>query len=134
MTEQSRSSTVRHSRVVFVCLGVTLGMLGMSYAAVPLYQLFCQVTGYAGTTQRADDTTGTVLDRRMTVRFDSNVSNELNWEFTPVQREITLHIGEKAQTSYTARNYGSTPSIGTATFNVTPGVAGVWLQTRKTGR
>jgi cytochrome c oxidase assembly protein subunit 11 len=114
-------------RVVGVCLGVTFGMLGMAYAAVPLYQIFCQVTGYAGTTQRAEDSTGTVLNRTMTVRFDSNISSDLDWEFAPSQREITLRVGDKAQAFYTAKNLGGTASKGTATFNVSPGAAGVYF-------
>ena len=116
-----------NSRVVAVCLSVTFGMLGMAYAAVPLYEIFCQVTGYAGTTQRADATTGVVLDRTMTVRFDSNISNELDWDFAPKQRQVTLKVGDQAQAVYTAKNIGSETSFGTATFNVSPGAAGVYF-------
>lgn len=112
---------------VIVCLTVTFGMLGMAYAAVPLYQLFCQVTGYGGTTQRAADTTGTVLDRQIKVRFDANMSNALNWEFKPLQRSVTLKLGEKKQIAYRARNLGRAASFGTATFNVSPGVAGAYF-------
>ena len=114
-------------KVLTVCLGVTFGMLGMAYAAVPLYQIFCQVTGYAGTTQRADDTTGTVLDKKITVRFDANISTDLDWSFAPKQRDITLRIGEKAQAVYVAKNTGNQVSHGTATFNVSPGAAGVYF-------
>ena len=75
-----------------LCLGLTFGMLCMSYAAVPLYEIFCQVTGYAGTTQRADDSTGVVLNREITVRFNSNTSTDLDWDFKPKQRSITLKV------------------------------------------
>lgn len=109
-----------------LCLGLSMGMLGMAYAAVPLYQLFCQVTGYAGTTQRADDTTGKILDKKITVRFDANISNDLDWEFKPKQRSVTVRIGEKTQVSYQAKNLGPA-SWGTATFNVAPGAAGVYF-------
>ena len=112
---------------VLACLGVSFGMLGMAYAAVPLYQIFCQVTGYAGTTQRADDTTGDVLDKKITIRFDANTSNELDWAFAPKQRAITLRIGEKGQAFYKAKNLGDETSFGTATFNVSPGAAGVYF-------
>lgn len=112
---------------VIVCLAVTFGMLGMAYAAVPLYQLFCQVTGYGGTTQRASDTTGTVLDQTITVRFDANISTALDWEFEPAQRAVTLKLGEKKQVAYRAKNLGSEASFGTATFNVSPGVAGAYF-------
>lgn len=113
--------------VVLICGGLTLGMLGMSYAAVPLYKIFCQVTGYAGTTQRADDTTGTILDRQITVRFDANVSMSLGWEFKPEVRAIKLKIGEKGTANYLAKNLSSETSFGTATFNVSPQQAGAYF-------
>jgi len=114
-------------RTVFLCLGMTFGMLGMSYAAVPLYAWFCQVTGYAGTTQRAEATTGEVLNKMITVRFDANVSQDLPWTFEAQQREVSLKIGEQKQVSYRATNDGRTANFGTATFNVTPGVAGAYF-------
>ncbi|MEO1399565.1 MAG: cytochrome c oxidase assembly protein, partial [Pseudomonadota bacterium] len=106
---------------------MTFGMLGMAYAAVPLYAWFCQVTGYAGTTQRAEAPTGTVLDKTIVVRFDANVSSDLAWTFKAKQREVSLKIGEQKQVSYMARNDGRAASFGTATFNVTPGVAGAYF-------
>ena len=118
---------VNNSKVVTICLGMTFGMLGMAYAAVPLYELFCQVTGYAGTTQRAEDTTGEVLNKTIKVRFDANVSNDLDWEFNPGIREVELKIGEKSQVSYTAKNVSQFDSFGTATFNVSPGAAGIYF-------
>ena len=127
MNASGENKSGSNLRVVGVCLGVTFGMLGMAYAAVPLYQIFCQVTGYAGTTQRAEDTTGQVLDRTMKVRFDANISSALDWEFSPKQREMTLRLGEKAQAFYSAKNLGGSPSNGTATFNVSPGAAGVYF-------
>ncbi|MEP1206638.1 MAG: cytochrome c oxidase assembly protein [Rhizobiaceae bacterium] len=116
-----------NKRVVTICLGVTFGMLGMAYAAVPLYEIFCQVTGYAGTTQRAADTTGTVLEKTIKVRFDANIANDLEWDFAPKQREMTLKLGEKKIAYYKATNTGKTESYGTATFNVSPGAAGVYF-------
>jgi cytochrome c oxidase assembly protein subunit 11 len=121
------SQPANNMKVVTICLGVTFGMLGMAYAAVPLYELFCQVTGYAGTTQRAEDTTGEILAKTIKVRFDSNVSNELDWEFAPKTREVELRIGEKSMVSYTAKNVSQFDSFGTATFNVSPGAAGVYF-------
>ena len=118
---------VNNCKVVTICLGMTFGMLGMAYAAVPLYELFCQVTGYAGTTQRAEDTTGEVLNKTIKVRFDANVSNELDWEFNPQVREVELKIGEKSQVSYVAKNVSQFDSFGTATFNVSPGAAGIYF-------
>ncbi|MDD9910681.1 MAG: cytochrome c oxidase assembly protein [Ahrensia sp.] len=123
----TRADSSAHLKVAAICAGVTFGMLGMAYAAVPLYQWFCQVTGYAGTTQRAEAPTGTVLDKTITIRFDANTSNELNWDFAPKERAVTLKIGEKGQTAYTASNISSDRSFGTATFNVTPGIAGAYF-------
>lgn len=111
----------------FVCFGLSVGMLGMAYAAVPLYKIFCQVTGYAGTTQRADETTGQILAKKITVRFDSNISANLHWKFKPKQRSITLRIGEEGKAFYVAKNLGKSPSFGTATFNVSPQIAGIYF-------
>ena len=127
MSQSPHKPAGNNARVVTICLGVTFGMLGMAYAAVPLYEIFCQVTGYAGTTQRAEDSTGEVLEKTINVRFDSNISNELDWEFAPKQREVTLKLGEKATAFYTAKNVGKFDSFGTATFNVSPGAAGVYF-------
>ncbi|EFL88884.1 cytochrome c oxidase assembly protein [Ahrensia sp. R2A130] len=115
------------AKTVLACSAMAVGMLGMSYAAVPLYELFCQVTGYAGTTQRAENTDGPVLDRTITVRFDSNTDQNLNWEFKPKQRSVSVKVGEKSTIFYQAKNIGSVRSQGTATFNVSPGVAGVYF-------
>ena len=120
-------SDKRSVRVAVLCGGITLAMLGMSYAAVPLYKIFCQVTGYAGTTQRADDSSGDVLNRKITIRFDANTDSRLLWKFVPKQRDITLNIGAKAQIEYRAENVGRYGSSGTATFNVSPPQAGVYF-------
>jgi cytochrome c oxidase assembly protein subunit 11 len=114
-------------RVALICCGVFIGMLAMSYAAVPLYDLFCRVTGYGGTTQRAQDTSGKVLDRTITVRFDANTHTDLSWDFQPVQRAVEIKIGEKSQIFYRATNVGSLETWGTASFNVSPPQAGVYF-------
>ncbi len=121
------SQTTGHGKVAMICGGLVFGMLGMSYAAVPLYEIFCQVTGYAGTTQRAEDTTGTVLEKMITVRFDANVSTDLDWEFAPKERAVSLKIGAKGQTAYFAKNIGEDVSFGTASFNVSPPQAGAYF-------
>lgn len=101
-----------------------VAMLGLSFAAVPFYRMFCQVTGYNGTTQRAAAAPARVIDRYVTVRFDSNISPALNWEFQPEQREIRLKIGENKLAFYRATNRSDKPLTGTATFNVTPEAVG----------
>jgi len=115
-------------KVVAICLGIVVAMAGLSYAAVPLYRLFCQITGFGGTTQRveaADDVE--MLDREMTIRFDANVALNLDWEFKPEIREVTLKLGEQTQFSYIAQNLSDQPLTGTATFNVTPQYAGAYF-------
>lgn len=112
---------------VTLCLGLTFGMLGMSFAAVPLYQIFCQVTGYGGTTQRVETASKLVLDKTINVRFDANVSNDLDWKFAPKQRQVTIKIGENKQIAYIAENTGNHTSFGTASFNVSPGIAGAYF-------
>lgn len=113
--------------VAGACLTVFASMVGVSFAAVPLYKLFCQVTGYGGTTQRVEQYSDTILEREVTVGFDANVSGSLPWDFKPVQRSVKIPIGETIQVSYTATNPFNRPTRGSATFNVTPAMAGAYF-------
>lgn len=124
---ETRVRRGRNVRTVSVLAGVVLGMLGMAYASVPLYEIFCRVTGFGGTTQVATSGADRVLDRTMTVRFDSNVNPELPWVFKPVQRTMTLKVGETRLAFYEATNTGSETLVGTATFNVTPDKSGLYF-------
>lgn len=115
-------------RVAFSCLAFFGGMVGLAYASVPLYQLFCQVTGYGGTTQRVEQADVPVLEKTIKVRFDANIGDSaLGWAFKPKQREIEIKIGETAQVSYEALNELRAATTGTATFNVTPQSAGAYF-------
>lgn len=117
----------RNKRMAFVGLGIAATMVGVAYAAVPLYQLFCQVTGFGGTTQVASaDSPKGVIARQMTVRFDSNVSSDLPWTVKPAA-SISDGIGQVDTVSYVATNNSDQPLTGTATFNVTPQKAGVYF-------
>jgi cytochrome c oxidase assembly protein subunit 11 len=100
------------------------GMVGLSFAAVPLYRMFCQATGYGGATQRADVAPKDILDRMVTVRFDANVNPNLPWSFAPEQRIMQVHIGENALAFFKATNNSDKPVTGTAGFNVAPQAAG----------
>lgn len=113
--------------IAAICLAFFGGMVGMAYAAVPLYAMFCQITGYGGTTQRVEQYSDRVLDREITVRFDANVAGGLPWEFKPTERSMTMKIGETAQAHYTSTNMFSVPTAGRATFNVTPEMAGAYF-------
>ncbi len=121
--------TARRSNrlVVGICLAFFGSMLGMSFAAVPLYDLFCRVTGYGGTTQRVTQYSQVVLDREIKVRFDANVAGGLPWDFKPVERDVTMKIGETTQVAYEAKNVFTAPVSGRATFNVTPQLAGAYF-------
>ncbi|MET0940293.1 MAG: cytochrome c oxidase assembly protein [Mesorhizobium sp.] len=121
------TKTLRNRAVAGACLAFFAGMVGMAYAAVPLYQMFCQMTGYGGTTQRVDQYSDRVLDRTITVRFDANVSGGLPWDFQPVERQVTMRIGETTTASYKAANLYKTATGGRASFNVTPELAGAYF-------
>lgn len=114
----------RNTRVAVLCALFAAGMVGLAYASVPLYRLFCQATGFAGTTQRAERPSTASLDREITVWFDANVGPGLSWDFQPAERSVRLKIGENKLAFYRVTNRSSKPIVGTATFNVTPDQAG----------
>jgi cytochrome c oxidase assembly protein subunit 11 len=114
----------RNTRVAAICGGIAIGMVGLAYASVPLYRLFCQVTGFAGTTQRVAAPSATILDRKVTVRFDANVAPGLAWEFQPLVNTMKVSLGENGLAVYRVTNRSDRPLVGTATFNVTPEQAG----------
>lgn len=108
--------------------GVILGMAGLTAASVPLYRLFCQVTGYGGTTQVASDAVPDgALEETISVRFDAGIGDDLPWQFRPVQREVEVKIGEENLAFYHAVNTSDQAIVGSATFNVTPHKAGPYF-------
>lgn len=130
MTNTQTKSSTRNGgnmAILVACLVFVCGMVGAAYASVPLYRLFCQVTGYNGTTQRVEQYSETILDQTIRVTFDANTSSGLNWEFKPVNRSIEPKIGETVQISYTATNRSPQPVTGMAVFNVTPMEAGAYF-------
>jgi cytochrome c oxidase assembly protein subunit 11 len=124
---ETRASRKSDIKVALLCAGGVVTMAAMAYAAVPLYQMFCQVTGLGGTTQRVTQPSDTVLDRTVTVRFDANVSPKLGWSFEPVQRTVEAYIGENMLVFYRATNTTDRRITGTATFNVAPDAAGLYF-------
>ena len=112
-------------RILVILAVVVAAMVGLAYASVPLYQLFCQVTGYGGTTQISGDAAVEILpDHPVRVRFDANTNPALNWRFEAVDAPVTLNPGEEVVINYRATNLGDTASAGTSTYNVTPVKAG----------
>jgi len=106
---------------------VSFGMLGLAYASVPLYKLFCQVTGYGGTTQRADAAPSEIRTETVSVKFDANTAASLGWSFHAEQQSMTVRIGEQNMAHYRAVNTSDRPLTGSAVFNVTPVSAGAYF-------
>jgi cytochrome c oxidase assembly protein subunit 11 len=124
----SRPSPQRRNRnLLLMLVGVVAGMTGLAYASVPLYRLFCEVTGFNGTPQRAAVAPTQTSDRTMRVTFTADVAAGLDWRFQPVQRKLELKVGESMLAYYVAENMGSTPTTGHATFNVSPEMFGAYF-------
>jgi cytochrome c oxidase assembly protein subunit 11 len=124
----SHASSRQNRRVAVALTFFVACMVGLSFAAVPLYRMFCAATGFAGTPQRAAAPSAAAISSEMiTVRFDANVSPGLQWTFEPVEREVTLHIGENRLAFYRATNNSRETITGSATFNVAPDIAGQYF-------
>jgi cytochrome c oxidase assembly protein subunit 11 len=121
------ANDAKNKRVAFMAAGLVVSMLGLAYASVPLYRLFCQVTGFGGTTQVADAAPRVATSSDISIRFDGNVSADLGWNFRPKQNTVTVKIGEPAMAYYIATNATSETVTGTAAFNVTPAEAGIFF-------
>ena len=126
-TQSPRKKSPALNTTVGFCLAGVLFMGGMAYAAVPLYDLFCRVTGYAGTTSRAETASDTIIERQVTVRFDASRNRQMPWEFTAPDDAVSLKIGETGLAFYKAHNPTNEEITGTATFNVTPQKAGYYF-------
>jgi cytochrome c oxidase assembly protein subunit 11 len=114
-------------KTVFQTVGVVVVMGGLAWASVPFYDWFCRVTGFGGVTNTAETGSDVVLDQTITVRFDASLDRGMPWEFTPMQREMTLRIGETGLAFYEAHNPTDRPVAGQASYNVTPYEAGYFF-------
>ena len=125
----------RNRRVGMMALMIAVAMLGLGYAAVPLYRIFCQVTGFGGTTQRATESEAASAAEMarsagaptISVRFDANTASDMPWAFKPKQVTDTVQIGQRDMAVFEAKNLSSVPVTGTATFNVEPEQAGAYF-------
>jgi cytochrome c oxidase assembly protein subunit 11 len=124
----SRSSRRRDIAVAAACGAFVALMVGMSYAAVPLYDWFCRATGFGGRTQVASAAPAQVLDRRITVRFDANVAPGLPWRFEPEVTSIDVRLGEVVTVNYIVTNRSARETLGTASYNVAPLTTGAYFQ------
>ncbi len=122
----------RNKRTMVMAFGMAMAMLALGFASVPLYRLFCQVTGFGGTTQVASEAEADIAQRfassagarEFSIRFDANTASDMPWEFRPVQVTDRVSIGQRDMATYIARNNSSVPITGMATFNVEPEQAG----------
>ncbi|RVT91263.1 cytochrome c oxidase assembly protein [Sphingomonas crocodyli] len=119
----------RNRRVALIALFMAIAMLGLGYAAVPLYRIFCQATGFGGTPMRAaaDATPGEVAGKMIDIRFDANVSPNLPWQFAPEKKSERIVIGQRKMAFFVAKNLSNEPITGTAAYNVTPELAGAYF-------
>lgn len=128
-TQPSKDKASRNAnlRVATACVIFFSSMIGAAYASVPLYKLFCQVTGFGGTPKIASAAPDQVLDRSITIRFDGNVNGGLPIKFGPTVRDVVVKLGETKQISFKATNITSRDVKAIATFNVTPATAGAYF-------
>jgi cytochrome c oxidase assembly protein subunit 11 len=117
----------QNKKVIFIITFVGMLMLSLSYAAVPLYDIFCRVAGFGGTTQIASSSPGSTGHPNINIRFESNITDSLNWDFYSKTKTVKIPMGEEKTIYYFAKNLSDEPIVGTATFNVTPAKAGQYF-------
>jgi len=125
----------KNLRTGLIAFAAALAMLGMGYAAVPLYDLFCRVTGFGGTTQQATAADADLAERMalsagsktISIRFDGSLARDMPWTFKPEKSTETVQIGQRDMAFYTARNDSNVPITGSATFNVEPEQTGIYF-------
>ena len=127
MTATNRSRCRRNGATVLLLASVVAGMIGMSFASVPLYRLFCAATGFGGTTQRAEAAPSRIAAGLVTVRFDAQTAPGLDWEFRPLKDSIDVHPGEQNEVFFRAVNRSAVPVTARAVYNVTPTKAGIYF-------
>lgn len=126
-TAQSARRAPRHGVVAAACVGFIAAMVGVTYASVPLYAMFCSLTGFGGATRVGAAPTAAPLEREITIRFDANVAPGLPWTFAPSQREMTVKVGATSLAHYTAANRSGDETRANATYNVSPPQAGAYF-------
>lgn len=122
MTDNPQYLAKKNTRTALIVSVVVCAMVGLSFASVPLYRIFCQVTGWSGTTQKSDilPNKNEIIDRDITVRFDGNTARDLPWNFRPENISVNIKLGDRGFANFIAVNRSNIPTAGTATFNVTP--------------
>ena len=127
MNPMNEAQKRRNRLTAGIAVGIVVGMVGLAYASVPLYRLFCQVTGYGGTPKIAESAPATAGERVIAVRFNADTGAGMPWDFRPAAREVKVRVGEPALAFYEARNPTGRPVSGQASYNVTPLKAGAYF-------
>lgn len=127
MTVNHDEIAKKNQRVFFRVMLIVLFMVGLSFAAVPLYDVFCRVTGFGGTTQYAQEYPDQILEREMTVLFNADTGRNMPWDFKPEERSVKIKVGDRGLTNYIAHNPKDLPVTGTAIYNVIPQKAGKYF-------
>jgi len=130
MSATLTSAARQNRKVGLIAAGAAMAMLGLGYASVPLYRMFCQATGFNGTTQRATAAQAAGVKatlRPITIRFDGNVASGMPWQFRPEQVTQDGHVGERKMAFFIAKNTSNRPIVGRAIFNVTPEQTGAYF-------
>lgn len=119
----------KNTKTLLSVFAVVFFMVGLAFASVPLYDLFCRVTGFGGTTQVSTNIPdeSEILDRQITVRFNADTNRKLNWSFKPEMRKTTLNVGQQGLINFIAKNKDRQPGVGTAVYNVSPPKAGQYF-------
>lgn len=118
----------RNRRAGLLVLGIVVGMVGLSFAAVPLYDLFCRVTGFGGTTMTATQAPDQIIDRELTIRFNTDTGTDLPWDFKADKSYVKTMVGQQTLITFHARNWTGRTTGGTALYNVTPAKAGKYFR------
>ncbi len=126
--ERSASNRRRDVIVAAACGAFVAVMVGAAYAAVPLYDWFCRTTGFGGRPLIASAGPARTLERKLTVRFDANVTGGLPWKFEPEQNAVDVRIGETVTVNYTVTNTAARETFGQASYNVSPPTTGAYFQ------
>ncbi len=127
MSDEPENQENSHRKLVIILVSVVALMFGVAFASVPLYNLFCRVTGFGGTTQVAEDQSSQVIDRWITVRFNADIDKDLPWKFKPDQKEVMVRVGENSLVSFSAENLTNESIKGMAVYNVTPDKVGPYF-------
>jgi cytochrome c oxidase assembly protein subunit 11 len=127
MSRTVTPDNAKNKRVALMAASLVVAMVGLAYASVPLYRLFCQATGFGGTTQVAEASAASATTSDISIRFDANVQADMGWTFHPKQNTLNVKIGEPSMAYYTATNASSETVTGSAMFNVTPPEVGIFF-------